>query len=169
MFLWCLWVPESSQEWKDALTAMLSRVPLLWLSHRFHCGFIASEHIEATKTDLFFFFLFSPFLPSNFLRDIKNCVGIQFFSNDSGQDISNTHKFCLSSRIFLGYILFLPWYINDSTVTTRCWISQQKITDEQLYIQKQQTLYNIDANVWVIFEYIAHLKNCFFSGPCQRT
>ena len=116
-----------------------------------------------------FFFLFSPFLPSNFLRDIKNCVGIQFFSNDSGQDISNTHKFCLSSRIFLGYILFLPWYINDSTVTTRCWISQQKITDEQLYIQKQQTLYNIDANVWVIFEYIAHLKNCFFSGPCQRT
>lgn len=68
---------------KMCLIAMLSRVPLLWLSHRFLCGFMPLSTLKKWRQiSLFWSFFFSTRtgrLPSNLFWEIKNWVDAQFF------------------------------------------------------------------------------------------
>lgn len=112
---------------KMYLIAMLSRVPLFWLSHKFLCGFTASKHLEEMETDLSllasFLFFRTGRLPSNLFWEVKNWVDAQFSLMLLSKAFFQYMQmlFQLWNKIFLGCILFLPWHINGSVVTAKSW------------------------------------------------
>lgn len=98
---------------KFCLIAILSRVPLLWLSHRFLCGLLLLSTLKKWRQispfwSFFFFSTRTGKLSSNLFWEIKNWVGAQFFPMLLGKIFFQQMQtvFQLWNSIFLSCILF---------------------------------------------------------------